>query len=439
MNLAKESIYSIIFQILGFFCAAVAGIIIARTLGPADKGVVALSLLYPSFYATMFSLTVGLGILHHMGRKEYDLKSFAGTALVVLVIASVASLSVYFVSILAFRQTLYKGVAMIYLIAGGISIPFYLMLYYFSSVLQGDKDIQGYNLSNQLIPFANLFLVLIFTISSRLIVMTAIIAGISGILLGGMLSLLKVYRKAGGLHVSRTLAVELIRDSAKLHLGGVATFISFNQANLFILNYYASPREVGYYSVSYGIAIMLFFFTTSLEAGLYPKVAHATMEEAAILVRKAVKQMLYITGIVAVCIGLFSKHIVVLYGGKDFLPAATPLLFLLPGTVIYTIPKMLSPLWLRKGWFFPITAIAGSTAALSIVFNFVLIPKFGANGAAAATTLTYFFSCAIGLYLYWKHVSKDVAALFVPVRDDINLYRDMMNNVVVRFSRSRYQ
>lgn len=424
MNLAKESFYTFIFQVSGLLCATVGGVIIARTLGPSNKGLIAVALLYPSLFFTIFNLTIGLGIIHHMGKRQYDVREFAGSALIMLITMSLLSLAVFFVSISPCRETLYKGVETRYLIIAGISLPFYLMLYYFSSILQGDMDIRGYNIGNQLSSFSNLFFVLIFIALWRFSALEAVIAGISGVALGGLFSLYKIIKRTGGVSFNKELTSRIAKDGAKMHMGAIATFM-FNQANIFILNYYATPAEVGFYSVAFSIANILFFFSVSLEIGLYPKVAHAAMEDAVKLVQVATRQILIITASAALIMAVFSKGIVLIYGGKAFLPSVIPLLLLLPGVVVFVIPKILATLWVRKGWFLPLTFIATCTAILSIILNLLLIPKFGANGAAIATTITYGLASVIGLFLFWKYVSKNISSFFIPRREDLAIYKDI--------------
>ena len=427
MNLAKESFYTLIFQLSGLVCATVGGVIIARTLGPSSKGIIAVALLYPSLFFTTFNLTIGLGIIHHMGKRQYDVREFAGSALIMLITMSLLSLAVFFVTIGPFRETLYKGIETRYLIIAGISLPFYLMLYYFSSILQGDMDIRGYNIGNQLSSFSNLFFVLIFIALWRFSALEAVIAGISGIVLGGLFSLFKTIKRTGGVSFNKELTSRIVKDGAKIHIGAIATFM-FTQANIFILNYYAKPSEVGFYSVAFSIANILFFFSVSLEIGLYPKMAHATMEEAVELVQVATRQILLITALAALIMAAFSKYIVLIYGGEAFLPSVTPLILLLPGVVMLVIPKILSTLWVRKGWFLPLTFVATGTAVLSLILNLALIPEFGAKGAAIATTMTYALSSFIGLFLFWKYVNRDMSGLFVPRRQDFMMYRDIFRS-----------
>jgi O-antigen/teichoic acid export membrane protein len=428
MNLSRESFYTLLFQISGFACTIIAGVIIARTLGPSNRGIITMSLLYPMLFSTLFNLTTGAVIVHHLGKREYDPKAFAGTALSLSIVMSIIAMTVFFITIGPLKGTFYKSIEIKYLITAGLSVPFYLILYFFSSVLQSSMDIKRYNVANQLPAFSNLLVILLFVVLWRFTAFEAVVAGISGIVLGGFYSLIKVMKRIRGFSFNRYLTGIIVKDSLKVHLGSIATF-SWMQANFLILNYYATPSVVGFYSAAFSIANILFFFSISLEIVLFPKVAHATMEEAVMLIKAATRQILLITLSAASLIAFFSKEIVLIYGGKAFLPSITPLILLLPGVVIFVIHRILSILWVRRGWFLRLTLISISIAILSLILNFMLIPKLGATGAAIATTFTYCISSLIGLILFWKYVKKDFSGLFIPTHQDLIVYKDFFQHL----------
>ncbi len=427
MNLARESFYTLIFQISGFICATVAGIIVARALGPENKGILTIAMLCPYIFFVIFNPTIETAIVFHMGKKHYDIKTFAGNAIILNFVLSLIALLFFFITFSQFRESFYRGIELNYLTIVICSVPFYFMLYYFSSILRGNMDIKGYNISNQLLNFSNILLILIFTAIKRLHILEAIIAGISGIVLGGLYALTAVMRIAKGFSFNGKLILKLIKDGCKLYIGSIATFMNF-QINFIILNCYANPSEVGFYSVAYAIATILSFFSISLDIGLYPKIAYATMDEAIKFTEIASRQMILITLIAALAFILFSKYIVLIYGGSSFLPSIEPLIILLPGMVILVVPKILGALWLRKGWFFQLTLIATITSIISLISNFLLIPKFKANGAALATSLTYSFLFLIEIVLYIKYVKNNISGLFIPTKTDIIIYRDILKS-----------
>lgn len=425
MNLAKESFYTLLFQISGFICATIVGVIIARVLGPENRGVLAIALLCPYVFFVAFNPTIEAATIYHMGKKNYDIKAFAGNAIVLTFAFSLVALIFFFITFSQFKDSLYRGIEQKYLLLSMASVPFYFMLYYFSSILRGSMNIKEYNISNQLLNFSNIIFILIFIAVWRLGVSEAIIAGISGIILGAIYSVVKQLRTIKGISFSKKLSLRLVKDGGKLYIGSIATFINF-QVNFLILNFYTNSSEVGFYSVAYAIANVLLFFSISLEAGLFPKIAHATMDEAIKLTEVASRQILLITLTGALVMALFSKYIVLIYGGTSFLPSVEPLLLLLPGMIISVVPKVLNALWLKKAWFFQLTMIAVFTSIISLILNFLLIPKLGANGAAVATSLTFGFIFLVEMMLYMKYVKNNLLRLFIPEKADVAIYRDII-------------
>jgi O-antigen/teichoic acid export membrane protein len=425
MNLSRESFYTLFFQISGFICATIAGMIIARALGPENKGILAVAMLCPYIFFVTFNPTIEAAVIYRIGKKEQSIKAFTGSILMLSFAFSIIALVGFFITFVQFRESLYKGIEQKYLMIAISSIPFYFILYYFSSILRGRMDIKGYNISNQLLNFTNILFILIFITVSSLNLLAAIIAHISGIIFGGIYAVIKALKMAKGVYFDKRLGLQLVKDGGKLYVGSIATFISF-PINLFILNYYANSSEVGFYSVAYAIGNTLLFLTISLEIVLYPKIAQATMDEAIKLTEIASRQILILTAVGALGVALFSRYIVLIYGGKSFLPSVKPLLLLLPGVVLLVIPKALNSIWLRKGWFFQMTLIAVSTAIISLALNFLLIPKFGANGAAMALSLTYGFIFVVEIVLYTRYVKNDLRRLFIPEKTDTAIYRDII-------------
>ena len=114
--------------------------------------------------------------------------------------------------------------------------------------------------------------------------------------------------------------------------------------------------------------------------------------------------------------------------GAAFAGAGTVLRILLPGLVVYAVETFL-------GYFILVQvrrplllfAVQGTSAVLCAVLTLLLLPRFGMNGAAAATTVTYVGVVAfkslyfrrktgIGLREQWLVTADDVRMLYRRVR-----------------------
>lgn len=431
MSFTKQSLQTFIFQVAGFVIVAITGMITARALGPTDKGLSAVVLLYPTLFFTLGHLTIGLSVIHHIGKKEHTIEEYAGNSLLITAIISVLISFVFLGSIFLFKKSFYKDIPITYLAIAMVSIPFYLITYYFSSILQGTLNIKWYNIANQIPKGLTLLLVITLVLLGRFTALEAIIVVVIGVGVGGIICLWKVreiFPKKWA--INKKLLGKLLRDGGKIHIGTIATFI-FSHVHIFIINYYLSKDDVGYYCIAYALAGVLLFISISVETVLYPKVSGENLEEASGLVTLACRQTFLITLICALILGVLGRYFVLLYGGKAYLPAVAPLLFFLPGMVIFVIPKILATLWVRKGWFLQLTFIAIITATVSILLSVFLVPKYGIKGAALANSLTYLFAALISMVLYYGFVNHKFWRLFWFKKTDWQIYSNAYKKLML--------
>jgi Na+-driven multidrug efflux pump len=85
--------------------------------------------------------------------------------------------------------------------------------------------------------------------------------------------------------------------------------------------------------------------------------------------------------------------------------------FLLPGVLLLTIFKVMNMDLAGKGK--PWISMYAMLPALiiNIVLNIVLIPNFGANGAAIASTISYSVAALLFLFFYSKTVNVPIKTI----------------------------
>lgn len=419
MSLIRKSGQTFAWQVAGFLAMALSGMMTARYLGPADRGLLAAAYLYPQLAATLGSLSLGVAILHHFGRQRFSPEEFAGTCAVAASGLGVASLGLLLAALWIGGEPLHRGIPWPLLLLAFLPLPSLFALGFFSTLLQAAMDIRWYNLVTHGPKLLSLLVVLVLLASGRLGVWELVIVGA---ILTGITGLAPVWRMRrqtpGGWRVRTTLFRRLTADGLRIHLGAVAIFLA-GRANLLLANFYLTKAEVGYLYVAITLAELIWFISVAAETVLYPQVAHMPEGEAAALTARVCRQILALSFLSGVGLALLASPAVLLYGGRAFLPAVTPLRLLLPGIVALTISKALSALWIREGWFLMLTLLAGGTGLLSVALNALLIPRLGTVGAALATTLPYLLNAGVSLLIYRRWVSRDVATVWRIRREDV--------------------
>lgn len=436
MGLVRHSISTFIFQIIGYGLLVISGIISAHILQPFDRGLSAAVIFYPNLFFTLGHLTLGLCIIHHIGKKKYALEEFAGSSFLFALILSILMGIFFLVTVLLFKETFYRNIDIRYLLVGMISLPFLLLVYFFSSIMQGMLNITWYNIVNILPRLIILFLIIILALFWRFRAMEMVIIFVFGSIISGVLCFYKLWQMSSKKwSINKNLFMTLLKDGSKIHLASIATFI-YGHVNIWIINYYLSPSEVGYYHIAYNLAYLLFLISISVEAVLYPRTSLGSLDEAIRLAVLSCRQVLFITLISGVIMGLLAKYLIILYGGSTYLPAQPVLLLLIPGMIVFIIPKILSTIWVRKGWFLFMSITAIIIATLNISLGFLLVPRYGVNGAGLSLTITYGFAALMGIVLYYLFVNRNIFKLFLLAKEDWQIYKDVYNKVKTQLIRS---
>jgi O-antigen/teichoic acid export membrane protein len=177
----------------------------------------------------------------------------------------------------------------------------------------------------------------------------------------------------------------------------VVNLLSY-RIELIVLQRSRGVGEVGVYSIAVQTAEMLWLIGGALTTAITPiAVADDERQAASAISRAAVKSLAY-TAVVGVAVGIFAPYAFAPLLGEAFSGAGTPLRLLLPGIVLYApVTTLVVYLSVRRGR--PRLSLAVSVVGLvaTLVAALVLIPRYGASGAAAASAMGY----AVGGGLAW--------------------------------------
>jgi O-antigen/teichoic acid export membrane protein len=177
----------------------------------------------------------------------------------------------------------------------------------------------------------------------------------------------------------------------------VVNLISY-RVELFILEAMDGLDDVGVYSIAMQAAEALWLIPAAIATAVTAPAVHEAEAGARRLIARAALRGLLYTGAAGAVVGITAPFVIPLLFGDDFEGAARPLALLLPGVVLYgPVTVLVVYLSVRRGR--PRLSLAVSVAAMLVTTTaaFALIPRFGIEGAAAASTLGY----AAGAVLAW--------------------------------------
>ena len=185
--------------------------------------------------------------------------------------------------------------------------------------------------------------------------------------------------------------------SIRRHLRPVMTFFLMSFAvtiytnlDTLMLGFMKGDTETGYYGTAAKIKTALSAMVTSLGAVLLPRASYYVeqkrFEEFRTMSRRALGVVFLIAPAAALYFFLYARQSVILIAGEEFLPGTASLQILMPTLLLIGLTNILGmqilvPLKREKAVF--LSEVIG--AGTDLVLNLLLIPRFGAAGAAIGT------------------------------------------------------
>ena len=222
----------------------------------------------------------------------------------------------------------------------------------------------------------------------------------------------------------------------KPHLKAVAVFFAmacastvYTNLDTVMLGFMTSDEMVGYYNAAVRIKSILVSIVTSLGAVLLPRasyyVEHGEMDQFRKITRKALNFVFLAAVPMMLYFILFAREGIFLLSGENYAGSVIPMQWIMPTLLFIGLSNVLGiqilvPLGREQVVLWSI--VAG--AVTDVVLNVLLIPQFGASGAAAATSVAELVvlivqfvvlgkeaRTAFGAVSYWKLLAALVVGI----------------------------
>jgi O-antigen/teichoic acid export membrane protein len=178
----------------------------------------------------------------------------------------------------------------------------------------------------------------------------------------------------------------MIQYGLKFHVSILAGAIML-RADLLVVNHFRGPEEAGVYSVASQFALLLMLLPSVIATLLFPRVTaeQDARGETTCLVTRYTTLIMFLCCLAAVP---FSLLLPVLYGAA-FSDATRLLLILLPGVYLMGLESVLVQHFNALGLPRAIPIYWVVTLVLNLILVFTLVPRYGALGAAVASSISY--------------------------------------------------
>jgi O-antigen/teichoic acid export membrane protein len=361
----------------------VASIVLARSLGPAGRGLVAVIQADVSLFVSLVGLGTPTAITFYASRRSRHQAALSGFALIYgCVLGGLALLAVLLAGgWLADHQG--KGFDANVWWLGAALIPLMYIEYFVASLLNARR---AYGQQNRLSVLGRV---------GTLVATLALVTGLGWGVAGGLVAaaMISIVRIAGCLPLlvrvgvrlpSRHLLKATLNYGWRVAVGQLFRYFS-GRFDVLVLSLLASLATVGNYAIAQMVAELVLIIPQSFGYVVMPTVASGEDHRAGPALRLV--GTLALLGVAAVAVA--GPVMIVVGFGQAFRAALVPFFILLPGIWMLAYGNICGSVLSGKKRPGASSLLAGAAALLTVVLDLALIPPFGAVGAAVASTAAY--------------------------------------------------
>jgi stage V sporulation protein B len=416
-KLAKGSfiilVGAFIFRIGGFIYR----FLLAHLLGPVGYGLLGLTLPFQGFLIMLAAGGLPPAIAKYVAEySAVDEKDMAKQVIitstkVMVVLGIFFSILMFFMAKPIALNFYHKPELIIPLQLVALITPFSVFVGAFRGVFQGFYEMTYILVTRAIeqifmIIFAVILVIIGWYVAGAVVgtVIGFMAASVSGFILfkKGIWGRFSEVQKKFTLKEEISLAKILLIFSFPVIITGFAELALYDIGTIIIGSYMPSVYA-GYYNAASPIARLPLIISMSVATAVLPAASEAlSLNNKSLLEKYVIQSYRYVTILVLpLCAGtiLFSTPIISLLFGSDYIPGSDALKILAAGMLfftIYTVSASVSQ-GVGKPYLPMIMLVIGTT--MDLILSIILVPLYGINGAALATTITALF---IMLSTSWK-------------------------------------
>jgi O-antigen/teichoic acid export membrane protein len=391
-------------QVLHALGAMVAGIMVARTIGPTGTGTLSVVVALGSIAVLLASFGVHQSSIYFLGRPGVDREAVMANAAVFGLVGGLAAAGgLAAVGVIFRRQLLDQigvGIFLLYVTA----VPFTYFSEFARRIVLGNARIGMYT-APDIIEGLGLMLgtgAVLLLLGRDLVALVAVRVLIEVSIALALAAYLRHWI-GFALKPARALLRAQVAYGLRNYVGSLLWLVLL-QSDLILCNGFLGSGQTGVYSVAVSLGLPV-----TLLAGV---IGTLTFQRAAIdpsrpsrvaNANRVVRLLVPITLLGAGALALASRPLVDLLYGPAFRGSVAALLLLLPGLCALTVETVLMNFMAAEGSPSIIYRAPLIGVVVNLVANLFVIPRWGIDGAAATSTVGYgiVFVLVLRFYLRW--------------------------------------
>ncbi len=360
----------------------------ARYLGTFNFGLISSALSVVGIFGVFCDFGLGMYAIQKVSRNHDLTSRYFGTAFVLRLILTVVTFMAYliFSSVGGFRDEAFDVMVVI-----GIYMFFNSLTTFYYSLYQSNEQMHYQTIVNTFYSVGVFVAAMIFIYLGYNVVCIAAVYPIAMFLsfIIGYIIKIRHYPKFS-YDFSRPFVKELIVNGVPFGITSVFTSIYFWIASI-MLTFMSGSVAVGLFSSSQKLILVLSSVFMLISNAVFPVMSQLFVNDRIklnALYQKMLKYMLILAFPIAVGVTIYSKDIINIIFGAEFLDAGLCLGVLIWATIFMFLSGTTSTLLNSINKQFFVTKVTMAGAIFSVVANIVLISMFSYVGASITSVLT---------------------------------------------------
>ena len=426
----SDSITTFVLAVLNRGLGIGVGIILARYLGPAGKGYVAYAPIALELFVTAMN-GVAQAVTFQYGRNRLPGSAVHRAMLRISLLASLPlAVGLGIVSWLVPSQHV--------LMAAAVALPFAMYTTGAMGIFIGADRISSTNVQRTIMSTGfNLVTVAVVVLlhSDYRVVLGAWVASNIAAAIYSYFALRPFIK--GVEPATRAIVREQLSFGSTAGLAQLSGYVNM-RIDVIVVSLTLGAHALGLYTLAVGLAELLWQVTSPMCTAALPRIAVGDERASAIFTAKLIRHILAVVLPVGIVCFFAGPPLISLIYGQVFAPSGEAVRWIVPGVVAYAVEIPLGYfLMVRLARPWVIVAIQSASIVICAAVTFATVYRFGINGAAAATSLTYISVVLVKGAIFCRATGIRARDLIMISGTDVRDVTQIGRNVLRRFMPAR--
>jgi O-antigen/teichoic acid export membrane protein len=406
----------------GFFAAV---LILARALGPTGRGTIAFITVTALVAARVASLGMGEATTVFVARRPEARGALLANAVAFMFSTGLLAAAVACGALVALGDNRPAGVGAPELAVLACATLLSALTEVGYVFLLGSNRLRSVALITATASWVYPLFLLVIWSTMGLTVLRAALAWAAA---EGVRALAYLGQSLRGLRLSRLdprLLVEAVRFGSRAWVGSLARFLNFRTDQI-LMGFLASEAALGIYAVAVNASEVLLYLPAATATALLPTAARVEAGLRTEHALRAFRSAAVVTAVGALAAALLGPFLLPRLFGEPFEASVTPFLLLLPGAFGFAAMVVFSSALVAGSS--PGLSSVGPTVSLvvGVTLDLLLIPRFGASGAASAASAAFLVGGGAALAAFRHRHPFAWRSLLLPRRSDLAVFKALV-------------